>query len=147
MLIWRIFQSSNPPFTSVELDHSDSGREGCTVTTLTVTADPQNWRNAIKVAVQEVCFSGVIVMLYIYLYVYICIYALVQVRVHTLVYECVCISPFLQLCRYLIPEEGWGIICHLLYSVANFLFIQFCWFWYGFHSSVSQEHSFLCISG
>ncbi|KAG8388150.1 hypothetical protein BUALT_Bualt02G0096000 [Buddleja alternifolia] len=48
------YQSSNPPFTSVELDHSDSGREGCTVTTLTVTADPQNWQNAIKVAVQEV---------------------------------------------------------------------------------------------
>ena len=60
------FQSSNPPFTSVELDHSDSGREGCTVTTLTVTAEPKNWQNAIKVAVQEVCcfailciFSGV----------------------------------------------------------------------------------------
>ncbi|XP_051119262.1 stromal processing peptidase, chloroplastic [Andrographis paniculata] len=48
------YQSSNPPFTSVELDHSDSGREGCTVTTLTVTAEPQNWKNAIKVAVQEV---------------------------------------------------------------------------------------------
>ncbi|KAL6517914.1 hypothetical protein OROMI_033615 [Orobanche minor] len=48
------YQSSNPPFTSVELDHSDSGREGCTVTTLTVTAEPQNWRNAITVAVQEV---------------------------------------------------------------------------------------------
>ncbi|CAA3007098.1 stromal processing peptidase, chloroplastic [Olea europaea var. sylvestris] len=48
------YKSSNPPFTSVELDHSDSGREGCTVTTLTVTAEPQNWRNAIKVSVQEV---------------------------------------------------------------------------------------------
>uniref|UniRef100_A0A0V0J145 Stromal processing peptidase, chloroplastic n=1 Tax=Solanum chacoense TaxID=4108 RepID=A0A0V0J145_SOLCH len=48
------YKSSNPPFTSVELDHSDSGREGCTVTTLTVTAEPKNWRNAIKVAVQEV---------------------------------------------------------------------------------------------
>ncbi|XP_073296699.1 LOW QUALITY PROTEIN: stromal processing peptidase, chloroplastic-like [Primulina huaijiensis] len=48
------YKSSNPPFTSVELDHSDSGREGCTVTTLTVTAEPQNWQNAIKVAVQEV---------------------------------------------------------------------------------------------
>ncbi|PHU24591.1 hypothetical protein BC332_09698 [Capsicum chinense] len=47
-------KSSNPPFTSVELDHSDSGREGCTVTTLTVTAEPKNWQNAIKVAVQEV---------------------------------------------------------------------------------------------
>jgi hypothetical protein len=50
-----LMQSSNPPFTSVELDHSDSGREGCTVTTLTVTAEPQNWRSAIKVAVHEVC--------------------------------------------------------------------------------------------
>ncbi|XP_068647590.1 stromal processing peptidase, chloroplastic [Aristolochia californica] len=48
------YKSSNPPFISVELDHSDSGREGCTVTTLTVTAEPQNWQNAIKVAVQEV---------------------------------------------------------------------------------------------
>lgn len=53
---YYISQSSNPPFISVELDHSDSGREGCTVTTLTVTAEPQNWQNAIKVAVQEVCF-------------------------------------------------------------------------------------------
>ncbi|XP_043708976.1 stromal processing peptidase, chloroplastic-like [Telopea speciosissima] len=48
------YKSSNPPFTSVELDHSDSGREGCTVTTLTVTAEPRNWQSAIKVAVQEV---------------------------------------------------------------------------------------------
>lgn len=48
------YKSSNPPFTSVEMDHSDSGREGCTVTTLTVTAEPKNWQNAIKVAVQEV---------------------------------------------------------------------------------------------
>ncbi|XVF74025.1 hypothetical protein PTKIN_Ptkin13bG0028700 [Pterospermum kingtungense] len=48
------YKSSNPPFTSVELDHSDSGREGCTVTTLTVTAEPKNWQHAIKVAVQEV---------------------------------------------------------------------------------------------
>ncbi|XP_020590342.1 stromal processing peptidase, chloroplastic [Phalaenopsis equestris] len=49
------YKSSNPPFTSIELDHSDSGREGCTVTTLTVTAEPKNWQSAIKVAVQEVC--------------------------------------------------------------------------------------------
>ncbi|XP_077254187.1 insulinase (Peptidase family M16) family protein isoform X2 [Tasmannia lanceolata] len=48
------YKSSNPPFISVELDHSDSGREGCTVTTLTVTAEPQNWQSAIKIAVQEV---------------------------------------------------------------------------------------------
>ncbi|XP_061354437.1 stromal processing peptidase, chloroplastic isoform X2 [Gastrolobium bilobum] len=48
------YKSSNPPFTSVELDHSDSGREGCTVTTLTITAEPKNCHNAIRVAVQEV---------------------------------------------------------------------------------------------
>ncbi|ONH98914.1 hypothetical protein PRUPE_7G271900 [Prunus persica] len=48
------YKSSNPPFTSIELDHSDSGREGCTVTTLTVTAEPKNWQSAIRVAVQEV---------------------------------------------------------------------------------------------
>ncbi|RZC65954.1 hypothetical protein C5167_009648 [Papaver somniferum] len=48
------YKSSNPPFTSIELDHSDSGREGCTVTTLTVTAEPKNWDSAINVAVHEV---------------------------------------------------------------------------------------------
>lgn len=48
------YKSSNPPFTSIELDHSDSGREGCTVTTLTVNAEPQNWQSAIGVAVHEV---------------------------------------------------------------------------------------------
>ncbi|CAN6440139.1 unnamed protein product [Victoria cruziana] len=48
------YKSSNPPFTSIELDHSDSGREGCTVTTLTVSAEPRNWQSAVKVAVQEV---------------------------------------------------------------------------------------------
>ncbi|KAF6159744.1 hypothetical protein GIB67_030002 [Kingdonia uniflora] len=48
------YKSSNPPFTAIELDHSDSGREGCTVTTLAVTAEPKNWQGAIKIAVQEV---------------------------------------------------------------------------------------------
>ncbi|XP_071701017.1 stromal processing peptidase, chloroplastic-like [Rutidosis leptorrhynchoides] len=48
------YKSSSPPFTSIELDHSDSGREGCTVTTLTVTAEPKSWQGAIKVAAQEV---------------------------------------------------------------------------------------------
>ncbi|XP_026658146.2 stromal processing peptidase, chloroplastic isoform X1 [Phoenix dactylifera] len=48
------YKSSNPPFTSIELDHSDSGREGCTVTTLTVTAEPKNWQSAVKIAVHEV---------------------------------------------------------------------------------------------
>lgn len=57
-LIHENFQSSNPPFTSVEMDHSDSGREGCTVTTLTVTAEPKNWQSAVRVAVQEVVSSN-----------------------------------------------------------------------------------------
>jgi hypothetical protein len=37
------YKSSNPPFTVVESDHGDSGREGCAVTILTVTAEPKNW--------------------------------------------------------------------------------------------------------
>lgn len=45
------------------MDHSDSGREGCTVTTLTVTAEPKNWQNAVKVAVQEVCLLSVLIYL------------------------------------------------------------------------------------
>ena len=40
--------------TSFDLDFSDSGREGCTVTTLTVTAEPKNWREAVSIAVTEV---------------------------------------------------------------------------------------------
>ncbi|XP_024530004.1 stromal processing peptidase, chloroplastic [Selaginella moellendorffii] len=48
------YKSANPPFISIELDHSDSGREGCTVTTLAVTAEPKDWSGALKVAVQEI---------------------------------------------------------------------------------------------
>jgi len=54
------------------LDHSDSGREGCTVTTLTITAEPKNWQNAIRVAVHEVCFlccaSPVFVMVQFFIF-------------------------------------------------------------------------------
>ena len=45
---------SNPPFTTVEMDFSDSGREGCCVTTLTVIAEPKNWKEALQLAVKEV---------------------------------------------------------------------------------------------
>lgn len=38
----------------IELDISDSGREGCAVSTLTITAEPKSWRAAVQVAVQEV---------------------------------------------------------------------------------------------
>eukprot|EP00250_Pteridium_aquilinum_P006240 c16198_g1_i1 orf=144-3938(+) len=48
------YKSASPPFIGIELDHSDSGREGCSVSTLTITAEPKNWRGAVNVAVQEV---------------------------------------------------------------------------------------------
>lgn len=48
------YKSANPPFIGIELDHSDSGREGCSVSTLTITAEPKDWRGAVNVAVQEV---------------------------------------------------------------------------------------------
>jgi len=48
------YKSANPPFNGIELDHSDSGREACTVTTLTITAEPNHWEGAVKVGVQEV---------------------------------------------------------------------------------------------
>jgi predicted Zn-dependent peptidase len=48
------YVAADPPFVGIELDHSDSGREGCAVSTLTVTAEPADWRGAVAVAVQEV---------------------------------------------------------------------------------------------
>eukprot|EP00237_Pycnococcus_provasolii_P000043 CAMPEP_0119197254 /NCGR_PEP_ID=MMETSP1316-20130426/13197_1 /TAXON_ID=41880 /ORGANISM="Pycnococcus provasolii, Strain RCC2336" /LENGTH=1235 /DNA_ID=CAMNT_0007193039 /DNA_START=21 /DNA_END=3730 /DNA_ORIENTATION=+ len=44
---------ARPCFTSIELDHSDSGREGCAVSTLTVTSEPADWEDATRIAVQE----------------------------------------------------------------------------------------------
>ncbi|CAM6089817.1 unnamed protein product [Calypogeia fissa] len=48
------YKSANPPFNAIELDHSDSGREGCAVSTLTITSEPRHWVGAVKVGVQEV---------------------------------------------------------------------------------------------
>ena len=48
------YVAADPPFIGIELDHSDSGREGCAVSTLTITSEPQDWRGAVQVAVQEV---------------------------------------------------------------------------------------------
>ena len=42
------------PFIGIDLDISDSGREGCAVSTLTVSAEPADWEGATAVAVQEV---------------------------------------------------------------------------------------------
>ena len=45
----RYSTTACPPFISIEMDHSDSAREGCTVSTLTVTAEPKDWKQAIEV--------------------------------------------------------------------------------------------------
>ena len=55
-IIFRVnkrYQTDAPFFNLIEFDHSDSGREGCAVSTLTVCAEPSDWREATIVAVQE----------------------------------------------------------------------------------------------
>ncbi|GLC34133.1 hypothetical protein PLESTB_000841000 [Pleodorina starrii] len=47
------YVTGQPPFLSIALDISDSGREGCAVSTLTITSEPADWRGAVAVAVQE----------------------------------------------------------------------------------------------
>jgi len=47
------YAEENPSFTSVELDHSDSAREGCAVSTLTVTSEAADWEAATLLAVAE----------------------------------------------------------------------------------------------
>lgn len=47
------YVAGQPPFLSIALDISDSGREGCAVSTLTITSEPADWRGAVGVAVQE----------------------------------------------------------------------------------------------
>ena len=42
-----------PRFIAIELDISDSGREGCAVSTLTITSEPKDWKEAVAVGVQE----------------------------------------------------------------------------------------------
>uniref|UniRef100_A0A061SA19 Insulinase (Peptidase family m16) family protein isoform 2 n=1 Tax=Tetraselmis sp. GSL018 TaxID=582737 RepID=A0A061SA19_9CHLO len=48
------YTEGNPPFIAIDLDHSDSAREGCAVSTLTITSEPKDWRGAVSVAQQEV---------------------------------------------------------------------------------------------
>ena len=45
----RRYVEASPPFIAIELDQSDSGREGCAVSTLTITSEPKDWRGAIQV--------------------------------------------------------------------------------------------------
>lgn len=45
----RYSAQATPPFISIEMDHSDSAREGCTVSTLTITSEPKDWKAAVQV--------------------------------------------------------------------------------------------------
>lgn len=45
----RRYVEANPPFVTIDLDQSDSGREGCAVSTLTITSEPKDWRGAVQV--------------------------------------------------------------------------------------------------
>lgn len=49
----RRYVDTNPGFMAITLDISDSGREGCAVSTLTVSAEPKDWQRATATAVQE----------------------------------------------------------------------------------------------
>eukprot|EP00434_Breviolum_minutum_P013766 symbB.v1.2.012142.t1/scaffold829.1/size159244/12 len=49
-LLWTALCTKAP----VQIDHSDSFREGCAVTSITVNADPRDWRNALACVVQEI---------------------------------------------------------------------------------------------
>ena len=47
----RRYVEADPPFVAIELDQSDSGREGCAVSTLTITSEPKDWRGAVQVPI------------------------------------------------------------------------------------------------
>lgn len=49
--------AADPPFIGIELDISDSGREGATVSTLSVTAEPNDWEGAVRVVLFLLCFA------------------------------------------------------------------------------------------
>jgi len=47
------YAETNADYKRVELDHSDSAREGCCVSTVTVTCEPREYEFALQVAVEE----------------------------------------------------------------------------------------------
>ena len=49
------YVEADPPFVSIELDQSDSGREGCAVSTLTITSEPADWQGAVQARLQGFC--------------------------------------------------------------------------------------------
>ena len=53
--IGRSYNEGEASFHSIELDISDSGREGCCVCTLTVSSEPKDWEGAVKVCYAPKC--------------------------------------------------------------------------------------------
>lgn len=47
------YAETNADYKRIELDHSDSAREGCCVSTVTVTCEPREYEFALQVAVEE----------------------------------------------------------------------------------------------
>jgi len=54
VLQFRIVSRYSSNHAPVQIDHSDSFREGCAVSSITVNADPRDWRNALACVVQEI---------------------------------------------------------------------------------------------
>jgi len=54
VLQFRIVSRYSSNHAPVQIDHSDSFREGCAVTSITVNSDPRDWKNALACVVQEV---------------------------------------------------------------------------------------------
>lgn len=54
VLQFRIVSRYSSNHAPVQIDHSDSFREGCAVTSITVNADPRDWRNALACVLQEI---------------------------------------------------------------------------------------------
>eukprot|EP00930_Biecheleria_cincta_P068404 TRINITY_DN5579_c0_g3_i1.p1 TRINITY_DN5579_c0_g3~~TRINITY_DN5579_c0_g3_i1.p1 ORF type:complete len:1399 (+),score=257.63 TRINITY_DN5579_c0_g3_i1:47-4243(+) len=54
VLQFRIVSRYSSNHAPVQIDHSDSFREGCAVTSVTVNADPRDWRNSLACVVQEI---------------------------------------------------------------------------------------------
>lgn len=52
------YMAGTPQFIGIELDISDSGREGCAVSTLTITAEPRDWKEATTIGVQVGYMKG-----------------------------------------------------------------------------------------
>eukprot|EP00467_Chlorarachnion_reptans_P021463 CAMPEP_0114498860 /NCGR_PEP_ID=MMETSP0109-20121206/7104_1 /TAXON_ID=29199 /ORGANISM="Chlorarachnion reptans, Strain CCCM449" /LENGTH=1231 /DNA_ID=CAMNT_0001676379 /DNA_START=104 /DNA_END=3799 /DNA_ORIENTATION=+ len=45
---------SNAPFGGVEFDHSDSASEGCSVTTVKILCEPEDWSSQVKLGLGEI---------------------------------------------------------------------------------------------